>query len=346
MGAHRTIYDRASGMTRAPIVSVVLTCHNLGQYLGEALASVEAQTFKDFEIVVVDDGSTEPLTLRVLDALDVARIRLIRSERRGLSGARNLGLASTRGRYLCFLDADDLLEPSCLEKSVAELERDPAISFVSHWLTAFGDEHWEWRPERCDLPALLDVNTVNGAALVRRQAVVEVGGFDESMQRGCEDWELWIRMVERGHQGVILKEMLFRYRRRPDSMSRSMRGEVRLGLYRELIERHTEAFRQHLVTLAARRAADVDRLALESDALEYEHEQRLRPRRDRLRDELRALLRRAERDQTRRTGAAYLEAARALAVADAAALRASLSWRVTAPLRAGLSLLLRLRRWA
>ena len=333
-------------MTLAPTVSVILTCHNLGRYLGEAVASVQEQTFADFEIVIVDDGSSEPETLRVLEALAVPPIRLIRSERRGLSGARNLGLASARGRYVCLLDADDMLEPSCLEKSVAELDRNPSLSFVSHWLRAFGDEQWDWRPERCDFPALLDVNTVNGAALVRREALLAVGGCDESMQRGCEDWELWIRLVERGYQGAIVPEMLFRYRRRADSMSRAMRGEVRLGLYRDLIHRHPAAFNTHLPALAGRRAADLERLTVEADALETEHERRLLPRLERLRAEVEVLRLRMARV---RSNAEELDAALALAAADAAdaaALRGSLSWRVTAPLRAGLSLLLRLRRWA
>ena len=197
-------------------VSVIIPCYNLGRYLDEAVESVLAQTFEDFEILVVDDGSTE-------------------NETRRLPAAKNLGLAHTTGPYVCMLDADDRLDPCLLEKSVAALDGDSSIAFVSHWLRTFGDEVWEWTPTRCDAPALLDVNTVNGAALVRRSALDAVGGFDESMRDGCEDWDVWISLVERGFKGAILPEVLFHYRRRPESMSRvTMRGEGHPRLYRRL----------------------------------------------------------------------------------------------------------------
>src|SRR5437660_4655595 len=220
-------------------VSVIVPCYNLGEYLDEAVDSVLAQTFQDFEIVVVDDGSTDQATRRLLAAYEKPRTRVIRSENRGLPAAKNLGLAETTGPYVCMLDADDRLDPQLLAKSVAALDRDPSLAFVSHWLRTFGDESWEWTPSRCDFPALLDVNTVNGAALVRRSALLAVGGFDESMRDGCEDWDAWISLVERGFKGAILPEVLFHYRRRPESMSRvMMRGEGHPRLYRRLTEKH------------------------------------------------------------------------------------------------------------
>src|SRR5262245_46110377 len=127
-------------------VSVIIPCYNLGRYLDEAVESVQKQTFQDFEILVVDDGSTDPDTRSLLEEYERPRLQLVRSENRGLPCARNLGLAHTTGDYVCMLDADDLLEPTCLEKSVAVLDQDPSIAFVSHWLRAFGDESWDWTP--------------------------------------------------------------------------------------------------------------------------------------------------------------------------------------------------------
>ena len=83
------------------------------------------------------------------------------------------------------------------EKGLRVLDDQPNIAFVSHWLETFGDEHWTWKPEQCDLPSLLARNSVNGAALVRREAFEAVGGYDESMREGCEDWDFWLRLVER-----------------------------------------------------------------------------------------------------------------------------------------------------
>ena len=105
----------------------------------------------------------------------------------------------------------------------------PDVAFVSHWLETFGDEHWTWKPERCDLPALLARNTINGAALVKRAAFEAVGGYDESMRNGCEDWDFWLRLVEAGYPGAIIPEVLFYYRRHAASMSRAMTTGVILS---------------------------------------------------------------------------------------------------------------------
>src|SRR5262245_27946748 len=226
-------------------VSFIVTCFNLGAFLPETLASIRAQTFRDFEICVVDDGSTDPLTEAVLGELG-DDVQVVRSENRGLSAARNLGVSRTSGQYICAVDADDLLVPTLLERSVSRLEADPTLSFVSHWLEAFGDESWEWKPKSCDFPSLLDKNTVNGAALVRRAAVEAVGGWDERMRDGCEDWDFWITLVERGLRGDIIPEVLFRYRRRADSMSRVKFANGGLArLYRQLVDKHADTFARH-----------------------------------------------------------------------------------------------------
>ena len=370
-----------------PRVSVVVPCYDQGAYLDEAIDSVLAQTFQDFEIVVVDDGSTDPATIRLLDGYARPKTRVLRGPNRGLPGARNAGIRATAGEYVCCLDADDVLEPTLLEKSVAVLDARPEVTFVSHWLRTFGDEAWDWTPERCDFPALLDANTVNGAAPVRRQALLDAGLFDEAMRDGCEDWDLWITLVERGGIGVILPEFLFRYRRRADSMSRLMaRAGGNVDLYERIARKHEAAYRRHLGPLYARRTVVVAGLGRHVDELRHEEQRwlgaELRKKREHaaaLRDkagrarEAAALAARAglvapltaradaaerrasdaqqlaaqrEREIVRlgaRVGGLVVEksalAARVAEVEDARQaddrrLRESLSWRVTAPLRA------------
>jgi hypothetical protein len=147
----------------------------------------------------------------------------------------------------CALDADDVLAPTWFEKSVGMLDAHPDLAFVSHWLETFGDEHWVWQPSSCELKSLLIRNTVNGAALVRRSAFDAVGGYDESMREGCEDWDFWLRLVERGLTGTIIPEILFYYRRRAASMSRQM---LEPGAYVKpltvLAHKHASAYRSHL----------------------------------------------------------------------------------------------------
>jgi GT2 family glycosyltransferase len=288
-------------------ISVVVTCYNLGHYLDEAVDSVLTQTFQDFEIVIVDDGSTDPQTVRLLSDYRRPRTRVVHIENRGLPGARNEGVRQTRGPYVCLLDADDRLEASYFEKAVAVLDRDPAIAFVSHWLRTFGDEEWEWKPESPDFPALLDRNSINGAALVRREALVAVGLFDESMRSGCEDWDLWISMVERGLRGTILPEVLFFYRRRPDSMSRlMMQGDTHVGLYRYLIEKHRDSFAANVVELVLRRQVEKMTVLREAHDLELDCQEVFSADVGRLRDGLRVAQHRLARLQRARNVEAEL----------------------------------------
>ena len=334
----------------SPRVSVIVTCYNLGEYLDEAVDSVLAQTFQDFEILVVDDGSTEPETCRLLDDYRKPRTRVIRSENRGLPAAKNLAVAQTTGRYLCALDADDRLDPAMLEKSVAALDADASIAFVSHWIRHFGDEHGEWKPTDCGFPALLDVNTVNGAALVRRSALEEVGGFDEAFRDGCEDWDLWITLVERGLRGRILPEVLFHYRRRADSMSRAMlRGEGHSGFYRRLAQKHAQTYGEHLSTLLVRREQDMSNLRRHIHDLELEYHRWLAPELAKQREDVAVLERKVAREEPARSrererleaaldqanaDCARLDASANQARAQVDELRQSMSWRLTAPLRA------------
>jgi glycosyltransferase involved in cell wall biosynthesis len=326
-----------------PAVSVIIPCFNLGLFLDEAVASVEVQTFTDFELVIVDDGSTDALTLERLEAHRARHVRVIRTENHGLPAAKNVGFANTSGRYVCAVDADDRLEPQMLERSVAILEKNPEIAFVSHWLRYFGDASGDWKPERCDFPALLDMNTVNGAALVRRSAYDAAGGYDDAFRSGCEDWDFWITLVERGWSGHIIPEVLYNYRRRPDSMSRIMlRDEGHPALYERLVAKHAAAYASHLAALILRRERGIVDLRRHCYDLILEYNVELQPALAKLRDDVAALEATVEQSQ-RAAATRGLEDQLAAAAERVRALEASISWRATAPLRAVYDGVLRLR---
>ncbi len=333
--------------TAAPRVTVIIPCHNLGAYLDEAVDSVFAQTWQDFDVIIVDDGSTDEATARVLTEYRRPRTRVYRTENRGLPAARNFALRHTEAPYICALDADDRLAPACLEKSVRALDDDPSIAFASHWVKTFGDEEREWRPERCDLAAVLDMNTINGAALTRGDAILAVGGWDESMRDGCEDWDLWLRLLERGGRGTIIPEVLFHYRRRTGSMSKvMMQTDVQLGVFGYILAKHRDSYRRHLPELVMRREVEVARLLKEIYDLDLDHHGWLVPELERSEEECRALdekVGRVKRERAREAELARLSSRVEALDREMAGVRSSMSWRVTAPLRAVYGWLLRVR---
>jgi GT2 family glycosyltransferase/SAM-dependent methyltransferase len=230
-----------------PTVSVVIPCFNLGAYLDEAVQSVLEQTRQDFEVVIVDDGSDDPYTRHFLASYVRPRTRILRTANRGLAAARNLGLEQARGRYVSFLDADDLFEPRFLEATIGRLEADDSLAFASCWLTAFGAKRFTWEPTRCDFPWLLAEDTVCTAAPVSRDALSAIGGFDERPGLdGYEDWALAVDLVERGYRGEIVPEPLFRYRIRPGSMSsETSRPRNHMRVFGTMLEKHPLSYAAH-----------------------------------------------------------------------------------------------------
>src|SRR4028119_1868603 len=186
-------------------VSVVIPCYNQARFLGEAVGSVLSQTHADFEVIVVDDGSTDD-TRRVASsyAAGDSRVRLISQENRGLAGARNRGLAESRGEYVVFLDSDDRLLAGALEVGVRELASHPGCAFVSgHYrpINADGVAYAVPQQDRVGgdhYLALLRDNYISMPASVmyRRWVFGEVGGFDGSVDAAA-DWDLYLRIARR-----------------------------------------------------------------------------------------------------------------------------------------------------
>jgi glycosyltransferase involved in cell wall biosynthesis/GT2 family glycosyltransferase len=202
-----------------PEVSVVIPCYNQGGLLEGAIRSVFEQTFSSWEIVVVDDGSDDTATRAVLDGLSWPRTRLIRQANLGLPSARNTGMQMARGRFLVPLDADDELAPTFLERLHSTLEPRPEAAFAQCWAELFGDVSAIWVPRPYNPYQLLLSNSVVGCVLLRRAAWAAVGGYAEDMVDGNEDWDLWLRLLDRGWGQATVAEPLFRYRKHGISMS-------------------------------------------------------------------------------------------------------------------------------
>lgn len=213
-----------SERTRRPLVSVVIPCFNQVRYLRDAIESVVKQSYTRHEIVVVDDGSTDD-SARI--PLEYSEIKLICQNNRGLSAARNAGLAASVGEYVVFLDADDRLLPEALESAVACIEAQPECAFVygRYELIGVDGEPLSSSPVRRTIGDyyldLLRYNYIGMHATVmyRRSLLEAVGGFNTSL-RACEDYDLFLRIARlhpiRAHDGVVAQ-----YRQHGANMSRN-----------------------------------------------------------------------------------------------------------------------------
>lgn len=200
-----------------PKVSIVITCYNLGAYLEEALGSALSQTFSNHEVLLVDDGSTDPATVALLDRLpNHPRLRVLRTENQGVARARNYGIGQAEGDYILPLDADDRIGAEYLARAVPVLDASEEVGFVGCHYRIFGERQGECRPEHYRLPDLLVENVVPIASLFRRTCWELVGGYCPDLN-SVEDWDLWIGILERGYRGVVLPQIHFEYRVRPNS---------------------------------------------------------------------------------------------------------------------------------
>jgi glycosyltransferase involved in cell wall biosynthesis len=243
-----------------PLVSVVIPCYNYGRFLNEAIASVRAQTLRDIEIIVVDDGSTDDVTPGVLDALEIPDhphghppdLTIIRQENQGAPAARNTGIRAARGLYVCCLDADDTMEPTYLEKCVLLMEANAGVSLAYSWLRVTGAEERVWRSESLDLDRLRYYNHVSISAVFRREIGLEDGGFCAAMREGYEDWEFWLRVGARGYRGEVIPEMLVNYRRHAAAfMNRARKRHAEL--FDDIYRRNPAVFKDGDARRAVRR---------------------------------------------------------------------------------------------
>jgi glycosyltransferase involved in cell wall biosynthesis len=220
-------------MTETPVFSVVIAAHNAARTLPSTLRSVLAQTRPDFEIVVVDDGSTDG-TAEALRSVRDDRIAYVRQANLGPAAARNAGIERAAGEYVCLLDSDDLWLPDYLETMGAAFASDTSagLAYTDAWRlddvtrrvlrrTSMSGCRPPRQPpaeRQALLLALLERNFVYNSATVRREVLDGVGGF-KSFTRS-EDYELWLRIAASGARFVNAGKVLAVYRRRPDSRFR------------------------------------------------------------------------------------------------------------------------------
>jgi len=212
-------FGRNSSSDTVPIVSVIVPAYNSSEYISDTLASVFGQTFSDYEVIVINDGSPDTEKLEQVLEPYLDRIVYLKHENRGAAAARNSGLRVARGEFIAFLDADDRWLSSYLEEQMKFLHKTGAdITYADALMLGdtpmAGRTYMEMAPSRCAVTpeSLLevDVGVITSGVIARKKLIYEVGLFDEGIRRG-HDFDLWLRLAQKGASFACHPEVLLHY---------------------------------------------------------------------------------------------------------------------------------------
>jgi glycosyltransferase involved in cell wall biosynthesis len=232
----------ARPLDRRPAVSVIVPCYNGERFLDSLMASLACQTFQDFEIVIVDDGSDDEATTRKLASL-TDRARVIRQDNRGPAAARNTAILAARADIVAMVDCDDTVDPRFLAETVpllaaAPSEIDMVVAHARLAGAAIGVSRCYFN--RFDL---LFTNTLSVALVLHKRCWLAVGGYDESMREGYEDWDFSLRLAEAGFRAIEVPKPLYNYYIRPVSRSSSVNGNrLHAMLWRTIRHKHAQSY--------------------------------------------------------------------------------------------------------
>ncbi len=225
---------------RNNLLSVIIPYYNMSKYIAETVASIDASSYKEKEIIIINDGSSDEES-RGLSGLFKSRtdIRIIDQQNSGLAAARNRGAQEAKGNFLAFLDADDKIAENYYQKAIDILKEKTNIHFVGSWVQYFDGSAGKWPAFNPEPPLLFYHNMVNSSALVyKKESFLNAGLNDPAFIYGMEDYDSVINLLENGYRGVIIPEFLFFYRVRKDSMARGFNKSNMLYLYQLLAEKH------------------------------------------------------------------------------------------------------------
>lgn len=240
------------------LLSIIIPCFNQGKFLLEALASivncVEAQNGFSYEIIIVNDGSTDPVSQQILACLREQGYTVIYQENQGISAARNTAIQRARGKYILPLDADNKIRSGLLQTSTDILDKYPDVGIVYSDVERFGQETGVYQIPEFDLCQLLLANYIDACAVFRKTVWEDCGGYAPMPNRlGYEDWEFWIHAAKRGWEFHHVPKVLFDYRVRPNSMSVDCKKpEHQQILYAYICNKHHELYTKHLAEIFSR----------------------------------------------------------------------------------------------
>jgi len=229
-----------------PQISVITPVYNRPQFLEEAVESIQQQTFNEWEHIIVDDGSTNPLTQEILKKISgLPKTFIYRRENGGLGAARNFGIERSNGQYILTLDDDDKWHPDFMAEAVKVINEKPGTGVVTSWLKEFGISHRLVKVTGGDVKSfLIENNSVHG--LFKKELWTACGKYDERLP-AYEDWDFWLRLTALGYRVEVIPAAYFYYRDHNYPSLLKDAKDKHMELFRYIVEKNKSIYQEHMV---------------------------------------------------------------------------------------------------
>ena len=267
------------GSFKRGLLSIVVTFYNSGVYIDEAISVLQNADYGDKEIIIVNDGSSDAFSLGKLDQYRAKKgIRIVDKPNKGLPDTRNVGAEIAEGEFLTFLDADDKIDRTYYSGAIRVLNHYSNLHFVGCWTKYFEGSKKVWPTFNPEPPLILYHNLVNSAALIfRRDSFLAAGKNDLGfIFKSLEDYDTVISAVEKGYNGIVIPEVLFYYRVRPDSMIRGISTTKKLSIAQHISEKHKDFYGTFAAEIFNLSNANGPGIFLDNPSLDYDLADKIR----------------------------------------------------------------------
>lgn len=228
-----------------PLVSVIMPCYNQANYLQEAVDSVLNSSYKNIEIIIVNDGSTDPQSIQILNKFKAPKSKLIHQKNKGVIIARNVAVENSQGKYILPLDSDDKIHPEYIKKSVSVLEQNENIGIVGCITELFGKKQGLFDFPKYKFPDILKGNVLVASCMFRKEDWQKVGGYNPNMIYGLEDWDFWLSIIKTGKNVFQFDEVLFYYRQNDVSRTTKLNCSYKAKMLFQIIQNHIDLYSKY-----------------------------------------------------------------------------------------------------
>jgi len=230
-----------------PTISIIVPCYNDGKFIQECLDSIHNQDYEYYEIVVINDGSSDSNTNKIISKINHPKIKVIQTPNQGPAKARNQAIQSSTGKYILPLDADNKIAKPFIKEAIEILEKRPEIKIVSSDLEIFGLYKGKLKFDEFSIELLLCKNLMECASIYRRSDYDKTIGYNPNMKATFEDWDFWLSLLETGGEVYQIRKYYVSYRIKKTSRNQTVNFEQHKRLRRQLYNNHKEFFSKYFL---------------------------------------------------------------------------------------------------